>query len=330
MRSEQLTDEDNKIIRHELQILDSVKAELIDQVSAISENKLGEASSIKIGTAETKDEWSALFEQLNTYNALALQKGKQPLPDPKCPYFAHIVLREENYVRDVLIGYGTVVGTKAKIPIVDWRKAPVSELFFQVSEGEKFTQNLPKRVAKGVVEVRRVLNIKNSKLIGIVTPSSRYFVLENGEWSKETLDRTNVLRGGEGKAVRSIDIRLGGQKYDQPELVALLDKEQFKALNESSDQSLLVLGGAGSGKTTIALYRLGKLVSMGLHREAALVIVPNAGLVNLCKNILRSMGLQKVTVDTYDRWISNIGWRTFRGLPKKVCSVTPDEVIRIK
>ena len=36
-----------------------------------------------------------IFEQLNTFNALALQKGKQPLPDVRSPYFARIVLKEK-------------------------------------------------------------------------------------------------------------------------------------------------------------------------------------------------------------------------------------------
>ena len=79
MFASNLTAEDKKIIKDELNVLDAVKIELKDQVSAISENKLGEASAVKVGTAETKDEWSALYEQLNTYNALALQRGKRPL-----------------------------------------------------------------------------------------------------------------------------------------------------------------------------------------------------------------------------------------------------------
>jgi len=330
MFASNLTAEDKKIIKDELNVLDAVKIELKDQVSAISENKLGEASAVKIGTAETKDEWSALYEQLNTYNALALQKGKRPLPDPRCPYFAHFVLEEENQTRDILIGYGSLVGTRAFKPIVDWRTAPVAELFFQVKEGEQFRQVLPKRIAEGLVSIRRVVNIKNSELISIDTPLIRYQINDKGVWEKADLNRLGLLEGGEGKAIRSIDIRLGGQKIDQPELISLLDKDQFNALNEPADQSLLILGGAGSGKTTVALYRLAKLISQGLRKDAVLVIVPNSGLVNLCRNILSSMNLQKVQVNTYDNWISAIGWKTFRGLPKKLCQVTPDEVIRVK
>ena len=77
MFAENLSDEDKLLIKEELDILDSVKSELVDQVSAIAEGKLGEASSVKIGIAETKDEWGALYEQLNTFNALAKQKGKK-------------------------------------------------------------------------------------------------------------------------------------------------------------------------------------------------------------------------------------------------------------
>ena len=110
----------------------------------------------------------------------------------------------------------------------------------------------------------------------------------------------------------------------------MLDKEQHEVLSQPADQTLLVLGGAGSGKTTVALYRLGRLIHNGLDKKASLVIVPIPGLVSLCQNILRSMGLQKVQVSTYDDWVAGIGMKIFRGVPKKLCSVTPDEAIRIK
>lgn len=328
--SEILDQKDIELIQSEIDVLNTVKLELVQQVSAISENKLGEASQMKIGKAETKDEWSALYEQLNTFNAISIHKGKQPLPDPRSPYFAHIVLQEKDKVRDVLIGYGTLVGTKTVYPIVDWRKSPVAKLFFEVAQGENFVQQLPKRVAKGTVALRRVVNIRNSEIFSIMSPTFNYFIGEDKLWTKEAANRVDVLHGGQGKAIRSIDIRLARHKLSQPELLALLDKDQFEAMNIKSNQSLLVLGGAGSGKTTVALYRLAVLVADGLKKEAALVIVPNQGLVNLCRNILRSMHLHKVTVNTYDQWISTIGWKTFRGIPKTLCAVTPDEVIRIK
>ena len=64
----------------------------------------------------------------------------------------------------MLIGYGALVGSQNKRPIVDWRKAPVADLFFQVLEGQKFTQVLPRRTAEGVVGLRTIISIKNSEL----------------------------------------------------------------------------------------------------------------------------------------------------------------------
>ena len=48
---------DISIINEELDVLATVLKELAEEVQGIAENKLGEASQIKIGVAETKDEW---------------------------------------------------------------------------------------------------------------------------------------------------------------------------------------------------------------------------------------------------------------------------------
>lgn len=329
MFSENFTTLDKDLIQEELDILLVVRRNLVDAVQKVSQGKLGEASAVKIGIAETKDEWGALFEQLHTYNALALQKGRQPLPDDRNPYFAHVVFSEGSYQRDLLIGYGTLVGSDVDRPIVDWKKSPAANLFFQCKEGDAFVQELPKRTAKGTVTVRRIVDIKNGKLVGVMSGTQRYYI-ENGIWCKKELGYKTVLKGGGGTAVRNIDIRFGGARVSQPELLSLLDEDQWQVMNRGDNESILVLGGAGSGKTTVALYRIAKLIAGGVKRESSLVIVPNRGLVNLCKNVLASMGIQKVNIHTFDAWVSNLGFKTFKGIPKKLCEVTPDEAIRIK
>ena len=83
--------------------------------------------------------------------------------------------------------------------------------------------------------------------------------------------------------------------------------------------SLLILGGAGCGKTTVALYRMAALNFKNKTKykpQAMLVVVPEEGLVRLSLKQLRSLGLEGTEV-TIDKWIEQQARRLFKRLPKK-------------
>ena len=118
-----------------------------------------------------------------------------------------------------------------------------------------------------------------------------------------------------------------------PQISALLDREQWQILHDKSDQPLLILGGAGCGKTTVALHRLALLSHRQPKRyrpETMLVVVPEPGLVRLTVRLLDHLGLPKVQVSSFDTWAESQARRLFRGLPKRVCQVTPPAVVRVK
>jgi len=320
-------------IEVELARLKSVRLDLQATVKSISENILGEASQVLIGTAETKDEWGALEEQLHTYNSLNLSRNQSRYPSSECPYFGRIVLDEPNHLRDVLIGYGTLVGGNVSFPIVDWKKAPVSKLFFECRSGEPFEQELPKRLASGLVATRLIYGIHRGNLISVWSDRGNRQYLSEGHWQSERVPWIIPLSGGEGKAVRSIDPTKVWSESDDSAAVKLLDENQRKALDAPGNESLLILGGAGSGKTTVALLRLAKLVK-GLNEQASsrkpLVLVPHEGLKRLCLNILSSMKVVEIQVLTFDEWISNEGGKILRGIPKRIYHSTPTSVVKIK
>jgi DNA helicase IV len=89
------------------------------------------------------------------------------------------------------------------------------------------------------------------------------------------------------------------------DVTAQLDAEQFAALQVGADQPLLVLGSAGSGKTTVALHRLAK-ITFDLRAASApskmKVIVPEEGLARLSKRLLAPLELRNVSVETLDAW----------------------------
>jgi DNA helicase-2/ATP-dependent DNA helicase PcrA len=320
-------------IEDELSRLKSVRLDLQTTVKSISENILGEASQVLIGTAETKDEWGALEEQLHTYNSLNLNRNRSHYPSSECPYFGRIILDEPNHNRDVLIGYGSLVGGNVSFPVVDWKKAPVSKLFFECRSGEAFEQELPKRLSLGVVTARFIYGIHRGELTSIWSDTGKRMFLLGSKWTTETIPWVIPLAGGEGKAVRAIDPTKVWNESDDSDAVKLLDENQRKALDAPGNESLLILGGAGSGKTTVALLRLAKLMKALNHQGSSrrpLVLVPHEGLKRLCLNILKTMNVAEIQVVTFDEWISKEGSKVLKGLPRRLYNSTPSSVVKIK
>ena len=92
--------------------------------------------------------------------------GRAPpvLPDPASPYVAHLAIREGGRFRDYLLGHATFVDADADVWVVDWRVAPVAQLFYRYREGDPFEESFPGREASGVVEVRRVVVVHRGRL----------------------------------------------------------------------------------------------------------------------------------------------------------------------
>jgi len=107
-----------------------------------------------------------------------------------------------------------------------------------------------------------------------------------------------------------------------------LDRAQRAAVRLPASRSLLVLGEAGHGKTTVLLHRVAHLWKSAKTRLRALVVVPNEGLVRSMQPMLRRLGVD-VDVLTYDRWAHLQARRAFRRLPKE-SEATPPSVMRLK
>jgi ATP-dependent DNA helicase UvrD/PcrA len=287
-----------------------------------------------------------LVEQMTRLAALRarLGGGRQLPVDITSPYFAHIRLREHGKSKDVLVGKRGFIDRQSNVQIVDWRNAPVSRIYYRYEEGDDYEEEIAGRRVEGLVEARRNVSIARSNLRRIGAPQGTYLKDSRGEWVQAVGQIAPVLHGGMGKASRpaaatgakgTLGIHHGAARADKalPEIAALIDKEQFELISQPSSGIVVIQGGAGSGKTTVALHRIAYLNFQDGRRFKPinmLFVVPSQALVRYVSGVLPSLGVAGVPVVTYTGWARSTRLRCLPDSPARYNAEPPDQVSRVK
>jgi DNA helicase-2/ATP-dependent DNA helicase PcrA len=283
----------------------------------------------------TAKDLPTVFQEMGLVRAVLERQRPDGFPDPSAPYFAHLRVREGGEVRDYCLGRHTFVDRGAGVRVVDWRYAPVSALFYRYREGEEFEEPFPGRVAAGVVEARRVVVVERGVLTRVSTGELTVARGADGVWRRLAVEGA-ALGGGAGTAARAGVLGTGAGargRVATPEITALLDPDQFEAVSSPPDRPLLVIGSAGSGKTTVALHRLARIAFEDPRRyppSRMQVVVPELGLAQLAARLLEPLGLDRAAVRTLDAWSRGAFQSVFRAPPPRLCTDTPPLVSRLK
>ncbi|WP_373046877.1 ATP-binding domain-containing protein [Vulgatibacter sp.] len=274
--------------------------------------------------ARPEDLPGVLLEMAVRHRLLGRQ-GSQ-LPDPLAPYLAHLRLEEDGRVRDYLLGHATFIDRAAGIHVIDWRSAALAKIFYRYREGEEYEEQLPGRLAEGVVLARRIVTIERGELVGIVGDGISLRRRLTGGWVGGDAAALALAGGGAGTATRpgALGVGVGAvQRARTTDVTALLDQEQYAAIAAPPEQPLLVLGSAGSGKTTVALHRLARLAADGAHAlDEMQVVVPEKGLARLSRRLLEPLGAGEAQISTLDAFFVERGQALF-GRKLKLCFDPP-------
>ncbi|MBT3584202.1 MAG: AAA family ATPase, partial [Halobacteriovoraceae bacterium] len=293
----------------------------------IAQNIAQLKEEIKVGK---EDDLAGLFYQLNIQHTLAKRFSEEvAYPDCSSPYFGHMRLKENDKTRDIFLGHVSFIPKGKNVRIVDWKSAPISRIFYQYAEGEDYELELPGKDIEGDVVELSILTISHEKLTRVDRAGQSFVKGENGWECLEEIDLR--LEGGEGSATRELTLGTGRTNHKGPDVIGLLDQEQYGLLNRSASEPLLIIGGAGSGKTTVALHRIASLCGKRkIYPNQVLVIVPHKGLIRLSRQLLSQIGLQKVKVRTGPEWIEDQTRRLIEGIPRRISMTTPLGVTILK
>lgn len=247
-----------------------------------------------------------------------LTRARTLLPQSRAPYSAHVKLRyADGRVSDFLLG--GVFRRGAGLTILDWRTAPLAEVFFAYAEGEEYELDLGDRKLEGLVLQRNLVRFEDGELAALQWAGGA-LVRRGAEFFPEEPPPLPRLRprphGERPRPASPVDVEL--------------DKAQRAVVELPPRETVLILGEAGCGKTTVALHRLRALRLQGNERFRAACIVPNEGLRRLAESLLHRLGLTDVETWTWDKFASKQARRVFPDLRRRESEDTPPAVSRLK
>ena len=153
------------------------------------------------------------------------------------PYFARVDFKGDNALKEkkIYIGLRTLQKHDTfEMLVCDWR-APVASLFYEDFEDKAYFE-APRGRINGDLLLKRQFKFENGKL--------KYYVDSDLKIDDDIL--RDVLSSSSGEHLKVI--------------VNSIQREQNKVIRHSDNENLLVVGPAGSGKTSVGFHRLAYLL----------------------------------------------------------------------
>ena len=210
------------------------------------------------------------------------------------PYFGVIGIEDSDRrigKKNYLIGKQMLMDGN-RVVIVDWRRAEISQLFYDFEEGEEYDATIQGIDREGVISRKTKIGIDRRVLHRIETPAEVYELTPTG-WAENG-----------GIQATSSDTKSQQSDHRLVDIVSLISAAQFGMITKESAGCTYLTGSAGTGKTTVALHRLSYLQfdQPELFRpERCLVLMFNRTLRDYVKKTSSEL-LGSTRVDTFSAW----------------------------
>lgn len=229
------------------------------------------------------------------------RKYLSPFEHSQVPYVAGIVIQDDDErigTQHLLFGKQTLMRGNT-VAVVDWRKAEISKLYYEWDEGEDYEEIIAGRERTGIVEKKITYGIKARSLHSLKT-GSMALQKSNGGWVAP--EGTQRLATSETMATKE-----ESGDYSLTDIVSLISREQFQLITNKVEGCLHLSGGAGCGKTTVALHRLSYLLfnyPEQFRPQRCMVVMFNRSLCDYVKQTSTDLLGKDTSVTTFHSWAS--------------------------
>ena len=201
------------------------------------------------------------------------------------PFFARVDFRENgsDATEKIVIGLYSLKDTDGEILVHDWR-APVCSLYYDSMPGRVSYQS-PSGEISGEMTLKRQYKMENGRL--------EYYVDTDVGIDDDLL--LDILSGATSRHIRQI--------------VSTIQEEQNRAIRFGNAPLLSVIGGAGSGKTSVAMHRAAYL--MYRHRDhldakRIAILSPSNSFSEYISTVLPELGEENTSAVTMHKIISDM------------------------
>ena len=213
------------------------------------------------------------------------------VPDP---WFGELSLTREDDGK--LLRYKIGRREQREERILDWRH-PIGRAYYELSPGEAFELERPFAELFATCAQRATVSANEAGVFRVELKS------ESGQW--------DLLAEGDG-FVHALSHRRRTPVAGLPDITALLSKEQYGLITASHHRPVIIQGRAGSGKTTVALYRVSWLAhpdstpgATSVDPAKVLIVMFNKALSTFVAQSLKPLELEAATLDTFHGWALN-------------------------
>ena len=203
------------------------------------------------------------------------------------PYFGRIDFlekKENSKVMPIYIGIHTFYDPESRATLIhDWR-APVSSMFYDHELGEAGYRS-PSGEIKGVISLKRQYRIRGGKM---------EFMIESALTVHDDILQKELSSNVDDK---------------MKNIVATIQREQNQIIRNEDIRTLIIQGVAGSGKTSIALHQIDKLLNTfrdSISSKDILIISPNKVFSDYISNVLPELGEETVPETSMEQILSGV------------------------